>query len=591
MDTKSFYHRSESEYAYLYTEDTVHIRFRSARGDLRKVGLIYGDPYLFQKEQWNQKTTWMKKAAVTDRFDYWQLSITLPLRRLMYTFYVEDQSGVAALFGDRGVFPYNETNLKFENSYFKIPYLHEIDRTKIPDWVSETVWYQIFPERFANGDPTNDPETVEPWGKVPPTRTNFFGGDLQGIIDHLDDLADLGVNGLYLCPIFTSPTNHKYDTRDYFTVDPHFGDIHLLKHLVAAAHQKGFKVMLDAVFNHIGDASLQWQDVLKNGQHSRYADWFHIPRFPPVYQPTDDPEFARSISYHTFAFNPHMPKWNTANPEVRAYLLEIARFWVEECDIDAWRLDVANEVDHHFWRKFHEELLQIKPDFYILGEVWNSAQPWLQGEEFHGVMNYALTDSILQFFCRKEISLSKMKDQIDEQLMLYRWQVDEAMLNALDSHDTPRLLTVCGEDKALLLQILAFTYLLPGEPCVYYGTEVGMKGGADPLNRACMVWDEAEQDLTLKARIRKLIHIRRRFSALFAKGELTWQIDDERQLLKLFRRSADTAVAIFLNAGTSSVVLPREMKAIQLIDQNHCQIERDRLEIAPKGYVIFSLKN
>lgn len=172
------------------------------------------------------------------------------------------------------------------------------------------------------------------------------------MIDHLEHLTELGVNGIYFTPIFQAFSNHKYDTEDYMEIDKQFGDKELFKTLVKEAHARGIKVMLDAVFNHIGDTSAQWQDVLKNQEKSKFADWFHVNSWPATYTPTDDFENAENATYDTFAFTPHMPKLNTANPEVEAYLLKVADYWISEFDIDAWRLDVADEVDHTFWKKF-----------------------------------------------------------------------------------------------------------------------------------------------------------------------------------------------------------------------------------------------
>ena len=150
---------------------------------------------------------------------------------------------------------------------FKLPFIHEIDGCAVPDWAAQTVWYQIFPERFANGNPAISPEGVRPWdASIAPQILDFFGGDLQGIIDHLDYLQELGITGLYLCPIFESPSNHKYDTIDYFEIDRHFGDKETFRKLVQEAHARGMKIMLDAVFNHIGYDSPQWQDVVNTGR-------------------------------------------------------------------------------------------------------------------------------------------------------------------------------------------------------------------------------------------------------------------------------------------------------------------------------------
>ena len=264
------------------------------------------------------------------------------------------------------------------------------------------------------------------------------------------------MNGLYLCPIFTSPSNHKYDTIDYYEIDPHFGDKQLFRELVEKAHERGMRVMLDAVFNHLGASSHQWQDVILHGQESAYADWFHIASFPPSYTAIPNSENAKNLNYDTFNFNPHMPKLNTANPEVQKYLLEIATYWIREFDIDGWRLDVANEVDHHFWKEFHQAVLKQKEDLYILGEIWHSSQSWLQGDEFHAVMNYAFTDNIKAFFVEQSISISQMIFGMNRQQLLYRDQTNEVAFNLLDSHDTPRILTLCQGNKELMALNLAW---------------------------------------------------------------------------------------------------------------------------------------
>lgn len=463
MNTAAIYHRPESEYAFLYEKDTFRIRLRTSKDDVKKVYVISGDPYTITSKKWYLQEVPMKKGLSTLVHDYWEIEQTSDTRRLQYGFHIVGIDGMECFYGDQGIFPYEPATLAEANYYFRIPYFHEIDRFKVPQWAKETVWYQIFPERFANGDTSNDPEGTLPWGSKAPDRDDFFGGDLQGVIDHLDYLTDLGINGIYFCPIFKAMSNHKYDTIDYFAVDPAFGTEEQLKELIEKAHRKGMKIMLDAVFNHIGSDSPQWQDVVKNGEHSEYKDWFHIHSFPvDTYQMTEIPETAANLAYDTFAFTPFMPKLNTVNKEVQAYLLEIAAYWVKEFDIDGWRLDVANEVDHHFWKKFHETVTAIKPDIYILGEIWHSSQAWLQGDEFHAVMNYAYTDSIKDYFVKQKISAQQMVSGMNHQQMLYQDQVNEGTFNLLDSHDTARILTLCQENKELMKSVLTFMFLQKG---------------------------------------------------------------------------------------------------------------------------------
>ncbi|WP_094243390.1 glycoside hydrolase family 13 protein [Tetragenococcus halophilus] len=542
----SIYHRSESEYAYLYTSNKAHIRIRTGRNDVSQVLLMYGDPYTFNTKDWTNEPLEMELLLSTENHDYWFIEVEPKFKRLQYGFHLIGKDGEEVFYGDKGVFPYQDEFIKLPNLYFKIPYFHDIDRFKAPSWVRDTVWYQIFPERFCNGDKKNDPKEVLPWNSKLPSWNDFFGGDIAGIISKLDYLHDLGVNGLYLCPIFIAPSNHKYDTTNYFEIDPHFGDKELFRKFIEVAHEKGFKIMLDAVFNHIGDDSPQWKDVLAHGSKSRYADWFHINEFPVNYSETEDFEYANDITYDTFAFTSHMPKLNTANEEVQDYLLDIAKYWVKEFNIDAWRLDVANEIDHHFWKKFHEELCSLKEDFYILGEVWNSAQPWLGGDEFHGSMNYAYTEIIEQYFAQKQLSSEKFISLLNEQLMTHRQQTNAVMMNMMDSHDTPRITTVCKEDIELMHTIMAFMFMQPGSPCIYYGTEIAMKGGPDPDCRRCMDWStDFENNQTFNF-MRQLVHFRKENAEVLSNGKMEWRIFSNGDI-KLTRQLGKKRISVLFN--------------------------------------------
>lgn len=586
MDTAAIYHRPESEYAFLYTNTRFRIRLRTRKNDIKKVYVLCGDPYTITTEKWYQKQRPMKKCLSTNVHDYWEIEVTSETRRLQYAFHVVGEDNTDCFYGDQGIFPYRENVITEPNFYFRIPYFHQIDRFTIPEWVKETVWYQIFPERFANGDKANDPEHTLPWGSKDPDREDFFGGDLQGVRDHLDYLTDLGVNGIYFCPIFKATSNHKYDTIDYYEVDPAFGDKKLLKNLIDEAHKRGIRIMFDAVFNHRGVHSPQWQDVLKNGEKSIYKDWFHI-RFFPVdsYQMTDLPETAENIPYDTFAFTPFMPKLNTANPEVQKYLLDIATYWIKEFDIDGWRLDVANEVDHHFWKKFREAVTEIKPDIYILGEIWHSSQAWLQGDEFHAVMNYAFTDSIKDYFAKKKITASQMVSGMNHQQMLYRDQVNEGTFNLLDSHDTARILTLCQGNKELMKSVMAFMFLQKGSPCIYYGTEIGMTGEDDPDCRKCMIWEKEEQDLELFGFIKELVSLRKQLSKIISEGSTQWLIVYDREDKLYFTRELEGQIIyVYFNQSKEPWVVEQENEVI--LSQNCQLLEDGKAEIRQYGFLI-----
>lgn len=578
MNLAAMSHRPESEDSFLYTNKKLRLRFHTAQNDVAKVVVLYGDPYWQELDQHQQyrlsyQRKPMSQLGTGQIADHWGVTLEAPYQRLQYLFEVTGQDGSKWLFADRGLRKDTESARIDTGNYFRVPYFHEIDRVKTPDWVKETVWYQIFPERFANGDSTNDPVGTKPWRPSDhPGRDDYYGGDLQGVLDHLDDLQALGVNGLYFCPIFTASSNHKYDTIDYLTIDPDFGDKTLFAKLVNEAHKRGMRVMLDAVFNHMGFASMQWQDVLANGKKSRFASWFHIHDYPltPFHNPLKG---EGAPQYDTFAFESRMPKLDTANPAVQDYLLQVATYWIQAFDIDAWRLDVANEVDHHFWKRFYSAVTAIKPDFYILGEVWHSSQPWLNGDEFSGVMNYAFTQQIEDHFLTGKQTAAGMTALLTDQLMLYRDQTNQVMLNMLDSHDTPRLLTVAGDDIELALQALTFAFLQTGTPCLYYGTEMGMDGENDPDDRKPMDWTKLGQPIW--QRVAKLIGFRREHAATLGRGTTKLEVTPSG-LIKVVRHGRETLTAYF-NTTASSVPLTAAPVLHQGFAQN---------ELAPKGFVV-----
>ncbi|EFM10235.1 alpha amylase catalytic region [Paenibacillus curdlanolyticus YK9] len=499
MNIEALYHRAQSSWASANADKSVRIRIRTMLNDAQTIELIYGDKYDWTSTL--QQTT-MHKWISDERFDYWEAVVTPPFGRLSYRFHVIAEE-THVWYAERWCkdAPYEDA---FGN--FELPYVNIADVFTPPAWVKDAVFYQIFPDRFANGDPSINPADVQPWGGTP-TFDNHFGGDLQGVIDKLDYLTELGINAIYFNPLFQAASYHKYDTIDYFAVDRHFGDIGTLKRLVAECHKRGIRVMLDAVFNHAGRYFPPFVDVLDNGAASPYADWFLIHEWPIC-------DTRGSTTYETFGFEPHMPKFNTANPKVRHYLLDIARFWIEECDIDGYRLDVANEVDHGFWRKFRELVKSLKPDAYILGEIMHDSMPWLQGDQLDGVMNYPITDFILKFMVKDVFDAREFADAVGGWMALYPHQVNETAFNLLSSHDIPRLLSSCqgNIDRMKLAVMFQFTY--PGAPCIYYGDEIGLTGEGDPDNRKCMEWDIDRQDRDLFYHFAQTIALRKRHEAL-----------------------------------------------------------------------------
>ncbi|GGO00083.1 glycoside hydrolase family 13 protein [Saccharibacillus kuerlensis] len=492
-------HRPKLNWAYTVDKETVHLRIRTKKNDVERVFVIGGDKYAWDR---TKEETAMRIFATDALFDYWECEVKPPYRRLKYGFRLE--SGSEKVWMNEDGF-FNEELPTFDD-FFEIAYINPEDILTTPDWAKNAVFYQIFPERFANGDSSRDPENVQPWGGKPEVDS-FFGGDLEGVRQHLDYISDLGVNAIYFTPIFKAPSNHKYDTEDYMQLDPHFGDIDTLKKLIAECHERGIRVLLDAVFNHSGKTFQPFVDVQEKGEDSQYKDWFHIREFPLGVK-------DGMPTYETFSFEAYMPKFNTGHPEVKKYLLEAARYWIGEIGFDGWRLDVADEVDHRFWREFRTIVKEANPEAYILGELWHEATPWLQGDQFDSAMNYPFTYATLDFFAKGKTDAQKFSHSIATQLARYPEPVMQSAFNLLDSHDTPRALTIAEGDKNKLKLSAAFQLTYPGTPCIYYGNEIGIDGGPDPDCRKCMEWDESKQDLDLHAFYKKMIALRLEHSAL-----------------------------------------------------------------------------
>ena len=572
MNLHAIYHRPNQNYAYSYDLETIHVRLRTAKNDIEQVTVRFGDPYHWMAgggggnlnaegaQGWISHEIKMKKEVSTDLFDFWFAEVKPEFRRMRYAFILESEKQ-RILFGEKKIVPLtddDDLNYPYLNeigNFFCFPFLNPADIFNAPEWVKSTIWYQIFPERFANGNPALNPDHTVEWGSVDPKHDTFYGGDLEGVIQNLDHLQELGVNGIYFCPIFKSPSTHKYDTTDYFEIDPQFGDKATFRRLVKEAHQRGMKIILDAVFNHCGWEFPQWQNVLKYGEQSTYKDWFHIRKFPLIENDFDPLTQPGGLNYDAFAFAQNMPKLNTENPEVIDYFLEVGRYWIREFDIDGWRLDVSNEVDHTFWRLFRNAVREVKKDVYILGEVWHDSQPWLNGDQFDAVMNYPLGDAILNYVAQNKINSSQFVVAINKVLTDYAKNVNEAAFNLLDSHDTQRLLTVCGGNKKKAL--LAYTLLMTqaGTPCIYYGSEIGLDGGADPLCRKCMIWDKDSQDREMFDYLKQLIHLRKTYKAI-SSSELEWiQASDTGSYLIFKKQLNDEIIYVILNNNNKSQLI------------------------------------
>ncbi|MDC7804219.1 glycoside hydrolase family 13 protein [Sphingomonas sp. BLCC-B65] len=374
-----------------------------------------------------------------------------------------------------------------------------------PDWLADAVFYQIFPDRFANGDPSLNPPDVVAWD-AEPTRDNFFGGDLAGIRARLDHIAAVGANAIYLTPIFEAGTNHRYDAVDYFRIDHRLGDLDAFRSLIDDAHARGIRVVLDAVLNHCGDGHWAFRDVVEREAASPYVNWFSVEGFPVNVE-------EGNPNYRTCSGCWYLPKWNTYNPEVRAHHGDVARYWIDQ-GIDGWRLDVPYFINQSFWREFHRIVKDRDDDLYIVAEEWREPEQWLTGDLADGTMNYTLRDLVLGFTADRTIDgfafaegMNRLRARIPEGF-------HRGMLNLLGSHDTERLLTRHGDDEQSALAAFTLLFAAEGAPMLYYGDEVGMRGQNDPGCRAGMVWDRKRWSTALYEGVRALARRRAQWPAL-----------------------------------------------------------------------------
>ena len=347
-----------------------------------------------------------------------------------------------------------------------------------PSWTKDAIFYQIFPDRFCRSERYKAIGKFVPWDSKP-TRENMFGGNLAGIIDKLEYIASLGVNAVYLCPIFKSNSNHRYHTVDYFEIDPVLGTLKDFDNLVKKAHKLGLRVILDGVFNHCSRGFFQFNSLMELGKNSPYVDWFHVHGWPLH-------AYSGKPNYDCWWGFPALPKFNTDNPDVREYLFSVGEYWMKR-GIDGWRLDVPNEIDDDsFWQEFRRRIKAINPEAYIVGEIWDEPSRWLKGDQFDGVMNYPLRRAVLAYlFDEKPINLAEFAKRLRDAFPKDRFGVP---MNLLGSHDTIRLATLPCSNLQRVKLALAILFFLPGAPCVYYGDEIGMEGGKDPDNRRTFPW-------------------------------------------------------------------------------------------------------
>lgn len=495
MNESAMQHIPESKYCFAVNSNTVALRLRVSREDFPdKIEVVYGGKHDYARKRFSAP---MQRSCEDRLFAWYTAYISLSDVRFAYVFRITEGERVS-YYSEDGLTRGYDFDLSFYNC-FQLAYINEADIMRPVEWMRTAVFYQIFVERFLMGDEGKDKSYINlQWGQLP-TPKSFSGGDLEGIIQKLDYLKELGISAIYLTPIFKSVSNHKYDISDYYAIDEHFGDREVFKRLVDGAHARGMRIVLDAVFNHCSKDIAQFQDVIKNGKNSPYFDWFII---------HGDRADCKNVNYECFASCAYMPKWNTSNRRVQKYLTDIATYWIKEYNIDGWRLDVSDEISHDFWRDLRKAVKAVKPDCVLIGENWHDANSYLHGDQYDSIMNYAFTKACLDFYCLGNFSTQQFADKLNEILMRNTDAVNIMMLNLLDSHDTYRFITQ-SKSRDKLKSALALLFMFVGAPCIYYGTEIALEGGFDPDSRRCMDWTKAGEDGDLKQLIKFLASLKR----------------------------------------------------------------------------------
>ncbi|MDD6380449.1 MAG: alpha amylase N-terminal ig-like domain-containing protein [Lachnospiraceae bacterium] len=534
-------HYADQRDCFFLENGKLRIRISAARGDMNAIYLHTRDKYIDPAIADTRACCRMKKIASDFGHDYFSADIDIPqagqyqknpdMLCLRYFFEMVDEAGARIWYGDSRFFSGEPGDVE---AMFDCPLISRRELTfRVPDWARNAVVYQIFPTRFATTEDVPD----ELWYKTPIAFNDDLHGNLKGITEHIPYLKELGVDVIYMTPIFRSNSSHKYDTIDYYAVDPSLGDEKDLHTLVNTAHRNGMRVMLDGVFNHTSPDFFAFRDIEENGTDSEYYDWYYLDSSDVVRG-----DRTHKPSYQSFAYVGFMPKLNLSNPDAAQYVIDVACHYIKDFGIDGWRLDVGDEIGHDFWKKFRRAVKSANPDALLVGEVWHFSPDFLQGDEWDSVMNYAFYKNIGEMICSGDIGPSEFLSQQSFLEGQYHSAVLPVLWNLIDSHDTSRFLWRAGGDKRKLALAAAFQMLLPGTPFIYYGDEIAMTGGDDPDNRRGMLWDEKKQDMDMYHWYQRLTYFRHTIRAITDGDYDRIDCDDERGLLEYHLSSGEILI-------------------------------------------------
>ena len=513
----------------LLDDSHVMIRIRTGK-DIRKVEVVYNDPYIRLNTEeglyWPFHVVEMKKTGDTYTNYYFSVTIPCELHRLKYYF---------RLYDDCECLQYSESGFTKDYRHndlamFFIPYITKSNIFTPPSWIDNVVWYQILPVRFNR--------------------------NLRGITEKLEYLRDLGFNGLYLNPVYYAHSYHKYDVIDYTMVDPELGTEDDFRELCDKAHQLGFRVMLDISFTHCSDENPMFRDVVEKREKSLYYQMFKV-----------SVDESGELTYECFGMIRSMPKFETEAFKTITYFANVViRKWMR-LGVDAWRLDVANEISDHMLSEVKHVIRDVKENTYVVGEIWHNATEWISDDGLDGVTNYAVSRAILAFICDPRHDIFQYRSAVDEIIHSYTLKQLKACMPLIDSHDTPRLRTICNHDKDKVKAALLLLLTFYGTPSIYYGTERYMEGGGDPDNRRPTNWDDHSEDVADLMNIcRIFIRLRKEHPVLANSGGYEWI--DHNELLIIRRSGIAETLYVVINSKEYALdtVLPMEGRFVNLID-------------------------
>ena len=578
MKKEAVLHLNTEDFIYPIARNSLVVKLRTAKSDLLECQIVH-----FCRTKPDVKNCRkLEKKYSDDLFDYYEVEVDFSkvARYQKYYFQLTDNEGKDEYYTATG-FSKEEP----QDGYFEFLYANQGDVISYPEWAKGAVYYQIFPERFANGDTRNDPPNTQPWGTLP-TRENYMGGDLKGVQDKIPYLRDLGIEVIYFNPIFEADFNHKYATTDYYKIDPIFGTNEEFGSLVKELHKAVIRVVLDGVFNHTGIHFKQFHDVIEKGAQSKYYGWFLPNKEKDITVTHKDYECVGAYKY--------MPKLNSSNPQVRAFILDVMDFWIREYEIDGWRLDVADEVDSAVWQEARTILKEKYPDIILLGETWGYGGTLTTGKRLDSVMNYMFRDALRDYFGFEKISATEFDARINRMLALYKGETSDILYNLLDSHDTERFLFYCGNDVEKLKLAVAFQLMFKGAPAIYYGDEVGITGDNDPDCRKCMVWDEDKQNKELLDWYKTLIKLRKDHDCIKKGSYRTLECNKEDDLVMFERADDKEKIRVIIYKGTSEKVVKVEglEGGIDLISDQTLATDPDgKIAIKPCSIKVIKVKN